>query len=160
MKPLSQKKYGELTLGQPEMYQFLEDPQVRIQSPIATHIIVKSPTHSATAVLDPEPSADTKIERLVKIDSGDVAACQTIADELLDRWGRDQVSVTGVIPLNVLMKFKQKVFVVIPESKISDSLTVQSKKHNITNISTRVVLGDIILDQDELLSRIIEELGD
>ena len=138
---------------------FLTEPQVVVRSPVATHVIVLSPTASGAAHIEPEPPAATKVERLVKIDVGDAGECKVIADELIARWGREQVSISGDISLNVRLKFKEKILVVVARAGIGDLFILQRKEHKILRMTTSVVCGDIILDDSELLARIIEALN-
>ncbi len=136
---------------------FKKPPIVTIKSPIATHVTVVSPTHSATANITPEPSASTRIERIIQIEEGNATVCQNIADALIAKWGVEQKSVQGVIPLNVSLDFKTKLFINIPQSHISEFLNLQKKAHSILKNETNVVLGDIILDDNELIARILND---
>lgn len=129
---------------------FLAEPSVTVRAPVATHVTVKSPTNSYTA----DTSEATKIERIVQIVTGDEAVCQSIAEELIVRWGRQQVSVSGVIPLDVRLKFKEKIHIKIPQAGIDEPLTLQRKEHDIIGETTSIVCGDIILDDSELIARI------
>jgi len=135
---------------------FIKEPKVTKRGLIATHVIVKSPTNEATAHTTPEPGIATKIERLVKILEGNESVCQEVADELIAKWGKEQISVTGPVDLTVTLLFKQKVLVVIEKANIDTNMILQRKSHNILESSTTVVCGDIILSDDELIARILE----
>ena len=137
---------------------FLAEPQATVRAPIATHITVKSPTNSYTAIISPTPTEATKIERIVNIDTGNATVCQAIAEELIGRWGRQQVSVSGVIPLDVRLKFKEKLHIKIPQAGIDEPLTLQRKQHDVFAGTTSIVCGDIILDDNELIARMLQDL--
>lgn len=145
---------GNVVIGPVQL--FIREPRVKKQGLIATHVIVKSPTNEASAHITPEPGIATKIERMVKILEGDATACQEVADELIAKWGREQISVTGPIDLTVTLLFKQKVLTVVEKANVNSNLILQRKEHNILDSSTTVVLGDIILSDDELIARILE----
>ena len=136
---------------------FIEEPSIQAQGILATHVTVRSPTHEYTAEIPDTPLENT-IERLVGIDEGNEATCQQVAEGLLDRWGREQLSITGRVPLVVTLRFKEFVKVFIPSAGIDDDFVMQKKEHELENFETRVTLGDIILSDEELLSRIIEEI--
>ena len=135
---------------------FIKEPKVKKQGLIATHVIVRSPTNEATANITPEPGIATKIERLIKIPEGDETACQEVADELVAKWGREQISVSGPVDLTVTLLFRQKVLVIVDKANIDTNMILQKKVHNILDASTTVVCGDIILSDDELIARILE----
>jgi len=136
-------------------------PRVSTTAPIANYVYVKSPTHSATATTSPAPAADVLVKRYFPITEGDATVCQEVADKLLAKWNQDQLSISGVIPLNVTLKFNQRVWVTIPWIGLDREMVVQKKSHEITesNSYTRVVCGDIILKDNELLARILDDLG-
>ena len=136
---------------------FIETPSVDTRGPQATHVTVKSPTNEHTANLE-GITDDKKIERLVEIDGGDASACEVVANELLDRWGREQVSVSGQVNLTVVLDFKEKVKIVVPEAGIDGEYTLQKKAHDVTGMTTRITCGDIILSDNELLARILDEV--
>lgn len=140
------------------LVQFLSKPAVTARAPVATHVTVKSPTHNYTAVITPTPTEATKIERIVDIETGDATVCQSIAEELVGRWGRRQVSVSGVIPLDVRLKFKEKIHIRIPNAGIDEPLVLQRKEHDVFGGSTSIVCGDIILDDNELIARMLQDL--
>lgn len=135
---------------------FIERPKVEKQDPLATHITVVSPEAEYTA--SKNVSTENKIERLVKIDAGDQSVCQSIADAMLDRWGEVQLAVTGKILLTAGLDFTEKVKIVIPDAGIDDYFILQSKEHDIVSFTTRVVAGDILLSEQELLARILSDL--
>lgn len=138
---------------------FLKPPKVTTRMAFATHVIVNSPTNTGTANITPEPAAAARIYRLINIDSGDAALCSAVAAELITRWGKDQVSVKGDIPLDVQLLFMTKVQIIVPEAALNSALILQRKEHDILNSKTNIVCGDIILSDDELLARILDELG-
>jgi len=136
---------------------FIDEPTIRTQGVKATHVTVVSPTHTYTAEIPATPVEEV-IERIMTIDDGDEAVCQVVADRLLDEWGREQVSVSGEVPFTVKLRFRDKVKVRIPIADIDQEMVLQSKEHNLSSFSTRVNVGDIILGDNELLARILEEL--
>jgi hypothetical protein len=142
---------------------FIEEPQVVILGPQATHVTVRvknsSPVVEHTAHVTPEPGPDKIIERLVEIDSGTASTCQAVAEQLVTRWGREQKTVTGNINLTVTLSFKEKVYIIIPDAGIDEEMILQEKSHNVTEAITTITCGDIILDDSELLARILDELG-
>ena len=135
---------------------FIKEPKVIRDPPIATHVIVRSPTNEATANTTPEVEAEVMVERLVNIPEGDETACQVVADELILKWGREQVSIVGIVDLIVTLLFKQKVYINIPQSRVDGIYILQRKEHSITSSTTSVVFGDIILSDEELIARILE----
>ncbi len=135
---------------------FTEEPQVNIRSQYATDVIVVSPTHSHTA--SQGVANDVKVERRVEIDEGDAAVCQAVAEELLSRWGSEQRSVAGNVMLNVMLRFKERPHVVVPQAGIDGYMVIQRKEHNIAQGLTNVTCGDIILSDSELLARILEDM--
>lgn len=136
---------------------FVEEPRIETQGIMATHVTVKSETAEYTASLANIPD-ENKIEQLVPIEEGSQAICQAVAEELLARWGREQLSINGPIDLTVKLRFKEKVRVVIPAAGIDGLFIVQKKVHNLANFTTEVTCGDIILSNNELLARIMEKL--
>lgn len=144
-----------------QFLQFIDFPDIQTQGPQATHITVraKGTTTEYTAVISPEPPAANKIERLVEIESGTQAQCQKVAEQLLERWGREQRSVSGTVDLIVTLRFDQKIRVKCLPAGIDEEMILQKKEHDVLgNPSTRVTLGDIILSDDELLARVLDEL--
>ena len=139
-------------------YYFISDPSISTQGVVANYITVKSPTASYTASKTGVAS-DNKIERVVPIDTGDTAICKVVAERLLERWGEEQFSVTGDIAFNVGLEFKEKVHLVIPTAGIDGNYILQRKEHSIGNFATTVTLGDIILSENELVARILQDLG-
>lgn len=148
----------EITLDVIILKYFLQNPQVKTQAPQANSVTVRSPAAEYTATTDPEPSNDELIERLVEIDEGDSSTCQAIAEELINKWGEEQRSVSGEINLTVNLDFKQKVQIVAPDNGIDEEMVVQKKKHDIANQKTMITCGDIILDDNELLTRILDDM--
>jgi hypothetical protein len=149
---------GDLTAAWSMQVSFLDAPTVTVRTPVATHVTVRSPTHSYTAHITPEPPEGTKIERIEDISTGDAAVCQSVAEALIARWGRTQLSVEGVIPLNVSLQFKQKLHITIPQAGIDENMVLQRKEHDIFADTTAIVCGDIILDDSELIARILQDL--
>ena len=82
----------------PNVLRFLQEPVVSIQNPVATHVIVTSPTNTYTAYITPEPAAADRIERAVTISEGNATVCQAVAEALIERWGVEQITVTGQNP--------------------------------------------------------------
>jgi len=149
----------EYTITAIQTLYFLEEPDVNTEGPKANSVTVKSPTAEYTANTDPAPNPDELIERTIEIDEGDQATCQEIAEALVDRWGKEQKSVSGNVNLTVTLKFKEKVHVIVPESGIDEDMPLQKKEHDVTGRTTIVTCGDIILSDDELLARILDEMG-
>lgn len=144
-----------------QFLQFIDAPDVQTQGPQATHITVrvKGTTTEHTAVITPAPPPDKIIERLIEIESGTVTQCQEVAERLLERWGREQRSISGVVDLIVTLKYQQKVRVKHPQAGIDEELILQKKEHDVLGSqTTHITLGDIILSDDELLARILDEL--
>jgi hypothetical protein len=143
-----------------QFIQFIDMPTIQLEPQQATHVTVKVRGTSTeyTAVVDPVPPPDKAVERLFYIQAGDQSTCQKVAEAFLAKLGRPQVRVSGVIPLTVTLKFGQKVKVVIPEAGINEEMVLQRKEHRINEreAATYVVLGDIIVSDNELLARILE----
>lgn len=140
---------------------FVEAPRVETQGPSATHVTVrvKGTTTEYTAVANPAPPPEKITERLIEIESGTVAQCQEVAERLLERWGREQRSVSGTVDLIVTLKYQQKVRVKHPPAGIDEEMILQKKEHDVLGSqTTHVTLGDIILSDDELLARVLDEL--
>ncbi len=146
----------EITVRQ--VLYFLEEPRVDSRGPIATHVYVESDTHAASANVTPEPPAADWLERAVTIREGDATVCQEVADRLLERWSEEQISVSGKIPLTVTLSFRERINIVIPQAGIDEEMILQRKVHDLEDFSTTVTLGDIMLSDSELLSRILDEL--
>ena len=136
---------------------FIDEPSVQTQPPIATHVTVKSPTHSYIASLE-GVSSDQRVDKKITIASGNTAICKVVAERLLERWGTEQVSITGKVAFNVGLRFKEKVKVIIPTAGINGDYILQRKAHNLADFSTVVVVGDIILSEEELVARILQDL--
>ena len=140
---------------------FLEAPTVDITNPIATHVIVTSPTNTYTAHTTPEAAAADMIERAVTISEGNATVCQTVAEALIARWGVEQITVSGKIPLTLILDFKQYVHIQIPYAGIDADMQLQRKIHTIesNDTYTSVVLGTVYVGENELIARILEEIG-
>jgi hypothetical protein len=142
---------------------FIDEPSITISGLQATHLTVRikdsSPVVEYTAHDTPETSADKKIQRLLEIDAGTITTCQTVAEQLISRWGREQVSISGDIDLNVTLDFKEKIRIIDADSGIDGEYILQQKEHDLANMKTKIVVGDIILDDNELLARILEKLS-
>ncbi len=136
---------------------FIDEPQIKTQGVIATHVTVRSPTAEYTAEIPATPAENT-IERLVEIKEGNADTCQAVAEGLLERWGRQQTSITGRVPLVVTLRFRQLVNIIIPVAEIDGTYILQRKEHDLSSFESRVTVGDIILSDDELLARILEEV--
>ncbi|MFA7218798.1 MAG: hypothetical protein WC057_09430 [Dehalococcoidales bacterium] len=145
----------------PNVLRFLQEPVVSIQNPVATHVIVTSPTSTYTAYITPEPAAADRIERAVTISEGNAAVCQAVAEALIARWGVEQITVTGRIPLTLTLDFKEYVYISIPFAGISQEMQLQSKIHTIgsSDTYTTVTLGSVYVGDNELIARILEEMG-
>lgn len=144
------------------IYQFISDPTVKLQQPVATHVKVVSPDYTTgyTAVISPAPSADKAKYRFVEIPEGDSTVCQQVAESLLAKWSVERKNVVGKISLNFALKFEEYVYVVIPQAGIDEELIIQKLVHNISNMTTTMTLGDdVLLNDDELIARIIDELS-
>lgn len=145
----------------PNVLRFLQEPVVSIQNPVATHVIVTSPTSTYTAHITPEPAAADRIERAVTISEGNATVCQAVAEALIARWGVEQITVTGRIPLTLILDFKEYVYISIPFAGISREMQLQSKVHTISSSDayTTVTLGSVYVGDNELIARILEEMG-
>ncbi len=137
---------------------FIKEPQIKTQGPQANKITVRSPTAEYTATTDPAPNSDEIIERLVEIDEGDAIICQVVAEALIDRWGREQNSISGQINLTVTLKFQERMRLINNSINLDEEMILQKKKHDVTGRKTEIVAGDIILDDSELLSRILDDM--
>lgn len=145
----------------PNVLRFLQEPVVSIQNPVATHVIVTSPTNTYTAYVTPEPAAADRIERAVTISEGNATVCQAVAEALIARWGVEQITVTGRIPLTLILDFKEYVYISIPFAGIAQEMQLQSKIHTISSSDTytTVTLGSVYVGDNELIARILEEMG-
>ena len=141
---------------------FINEPSITLQGPQATHVTVRvkdsNPVVQYIAHTTPEVDANKKVERMIEIDSGDAAVCQTVAEQLIARWGREQVSISGEINLIVSLSFKEKIHVIDTYNGIDGDYVLQQKEHDVNNMITRITLGDIILNDSELLARILDKL--
>lgn len=153
----------EYTITVVKTLYFLEEPTVKTQAPLCNKITVRvkdsDPVVEASAETDPAPSSDELIERLVYIDDGDSSVCQAVADELLDKWSQEQKSISGYVNLVVMTKFKEKINIKYPQANIDEEMVLQSKEHNIKKQKTKITCGDILLDDNELLARILDEIN-
>ncbi|MGM0437498.1 MAG: hypothetical protein ACQEQD_04435 [Bacillota bacterium] len=136
---------------------FIETPSVDTSSPKATHIIVQSDTSEATASLS-GTEEDEKVERLIEIEEGDESTCQKVADELLDRWGRKQTTISGDVNLTITFDFEEKAKVIIEEADIESSYVVQNIRHDVLQKRTTIEIGDSRLDDNEILARILDDM--
>ena len=136
---------------------FIDEPSIQTQGVIATHITVRSPSAEFTASIPATPT-ENMIERIIEIKEGNSATCQAVAEGLLERWGREQLTITGRVPLVVTLRFKQLVKVYIPVAGIDDEFVLQRKEHDLSSFETRVTVGDIVLSDEELFARILEEM--
>lgn len=135
---------------------FIQEPNIKTQGPQANTVTVASPTASYTA--DNAPTSDEVVHRYIEIDEGDASVCQTVAEKLLSRWSSEQMSISGQINLNVRLKFKEKLHIINDDINLDEVLVLQKKSHDVTGRTTNVTAGDIILDDNELLTRILDEL--
>lgn len=135
---------------------FLEAPVIKTGDIRANVVTVKSPSASYTAT-QKNLSKDDYIERVLDIDEGDINVCRIIAEKLLELWGRPTKNLTGEIQLRQNLHFKQKVVIIIPGDNFRERMQVQKISHDIIAQKTGVTCGDIILSDNELLARIIEE---
>jgi hypothetical protein len=101
------------------------------------------------------------IERAVTISEGNATVCQTVAEALIARWGVEQITVSGKIPLTLILDFKQYVHIQIPYAGIDADMQLQRKIHTIesNDTYTSVVLGTVYVGENELIARILEEIG-
>ena len=139
---------------------FIDEPQVRLEGPYATRVYVRSDTDEAMAEVE-GIETENLIERAVNVQFGDAEILQAVADELLARWSIEQKSITGEIDLNVTLRFKERIRVIIPQLGIDEWMILQEKRHSLSGSGKRttVVLGDIVLSADEIQARILEELA-
>ena len=149
----------EYTITAIQTLYFLNEPDVNTEGLKANSITVTSPTAEYTATTSPAPNVDELIERLIEIDEGDVVTCQATAEALIIRWGREQKSVEGNINLTVTLRFKETMHIIAPSAGINEDMPLQKKEHDVTGQITTVICGDIILSDDELLARILDEMG-
>lgn len=140
-----------------EILYFLDNPSVETQAPQANEVTVRSDTDSYTATTNPTP--DERIQRIVEIDEGDASVCQAVAEKLIDRWGEEQITVSGPIDLTVTIKFERELKTIVSEANIDGTMILQKKAHNVTGGITNVTLGNIQLSDSELLARILDDLG-
>jgi len=117
---------------------FIEEPQIQIQEYAATHVTVKSPDASYTASL-PDIVDERRVDRLVEIDAGDEEVCQEIAEEYFLR-------------LCIVR-------IVIPSAGMDEELILQRKEHVLETYITNITCGDIMLSDDELLARLLENVS-
>ncbi len=158
--------YGQLTIepfGQgsaklTEDLYFIDNPTIQTQAILATHLYITSPTHQVIVSL-PGIADENRIEKLVNIGAGNAETCQAIGEQLLEKWGRTQRSVSGEVDLVVTTKFKQKMRVWVPSANIDEFMALQKKEHNIVDERTRLTLGDIILNESEYLARVLRDAG-
>lgn len=140
-----------------DIYYFLEIPNVTEKPPVANRVIVESPDASYTAEVE-DISEDKIIEKRVEIDEGDVGVCETVAKELLDYWKDRKISISGPIRLVQNLDFQRKIRVKNAEAEIDDNLILQKQEHDVISQRTTISCGDIILSDDELLARILDDI--
>ena len=136
---------------------FIKEPKVKTNGPQANKITVRSPSAEYTATTDPAPNPDKVIERVVEIDEGDATTREIVAKALIDRWGREQKSISGQINLTVTLKFKEKMKLVNNSINLDEEMVLQKKQHDVTGRKTDITARDIIIDDSELLSRILDD---
>lgn len=145
-----------------EYKQFINLPSIQQEPQQATHVTVRVRDSATeyTAVVDPAPPPDRKVEWLFYIQSGTVATCQAVAEAYLAKLGRPQVKVSGRIPLAVTLWLRRKIRVVIPPAGIDEEMILRKKTHKIdkSDKATYVDLGDIMVSDDELITRILERV--
>jgi hypothetical protein len=137
---------------------FIDEPTIQTQAILATHLYITSPTHQVIVNL-PGIADENRIEKKVDISAGNAETCQAIGEQLLEKWGRTQRSVSGEVDLVVTTKFKQKMRVWVPSANIDEFMPLQKKEHNIVDERTRLTLGDIILNESEYLARVLRDAG-
>ena len=139
------------------LHQFIEPPTVTRMPARASRVIVKSPEGEGMAQM-PDISEDQIIERIIEIDKGGDSVCQQTAERLLERWKDEKINVEGDVRLVVGLSFKERVKVFIEESNLNGVyLNLNSVEHDVINQTSRVNCGDIILDDAELLARILDD---
>jgi hypothetical protein len=137
---------------------FLDEPKIGYTSRDATtvKVIVKdsSPEVSGTASLTDIAAAD-EIERVLYIDAGDAAACTAVATAWLAIHGYDQITVSGMIPLNTGLSFGETVWASIPQAGINQALPIQRKVHRpkAQPPHTEIALGEFLPAEEEILAR-------
>ncbi len=150
--------FGDQSIKASEDLYFIDEPVVEFQGRMATHVMVISPTHRYESALE-DIALENKIERRVTIDVGDEEICKLTGERLLQKWGRAQRSVTGNVKLVVTTKFREKVRVWIPAANIiNEYMILQRKVHDIGTVRTTLVLGDLILGEEEHLARVLQEM--
>lgn len=141
----------------PNPFQFVSEPVIEQQVRAATKVIIVSPDAQAVVELTDVPP-ERQIERVVNISYGDEDICREVGHKLLDNWRADRLTVTGDIPLNVALDFRKAIRVIIPNAGIDQLFVIQKKEHNLSNHTTTLTLGDVRLSEEELLSRILNDL--
>lgn len=149
--------FGEHATKLTEDLYFIDEPVIEFQGRIATHVIVKSPTAEYTSAL-PNIAKENMIERKVNIEVGNVTTCREVGERLLEKWGRNQRSITGNVPIVVTAKFKEKMRIWVPVANIDEYMILQRKVHDLATMKTTLTLGDIILSEEEHLARVLQEL--
>jgi len=144
-------------LGEDEL-KFINPPTVNREMPKANRVTVRSDTDSWTSTI-PDTSEDEVVERLVKIDIGSEKVCKQIADRLVEQWSEVQISIVGNVLLFIDLEFKTKVMMQIEDSLIDqEKFILQNVQHDLANYKTTVTVGDLMLDDQELLARILDEI--
>jgi hypothetical protein len=155
---LSIEPFGEDSRKLTEDLYFIDEPTIQTQAILATHLYITSPTHQVIVSL-PGIADENRIEKKVDIGAGNAETCQAIGEQLLEKWGRTQRSLSGEVDLVVTTKFKQKMRVWVPSANIDEFMPLQKKEHNIVDERTRLTLGDIILNESEYLARVLRDAG-
>ncbi len=135
---------------------FIDQPSIQTQGILATHLLLISPTHTVEVGLEGIP-IENRIEQVVEIDEGNEEILTQTGQLLLEKWGRPQISVTGVVDLVVTTHFRSMLRVWVPSANIDEFMPLQKKEHDIAAQTTRLTLGDLIVGQDEYLARILRE---
>ena len=154
---LNLQAFGEQATKLTEDLYFIDEPVIEFQGRIATHVIVKSPTAEYTSAL-PNIAKENMIERKVNIEVGNVTTCREVGERLLEKWGRNQRSITGNVPIVVTTKFKEKMRIWVPVANIDEYMILQRKVHDLATGKTTITVGDIILSEEEHLARVLQEL--
>lgn len=141
----------------PNPFHFIDEPEIESRQQAATKIIVTSPGARAVAELPGIPP-EMQVERVVDLNYGDEALCRKVGESLLDRWRHHRVTITGTIALNVGLSFKSLYRVKIPTAAVDGLFILHSMNHDLARYTTKVVLGDMSLTDEELIARILQEL--
>lgn len=148
--------FGDVATKYTEDLYFIDQPSIQTQGILATHLLLISPTHTVEVGLEGIP-IENRIEQVVEIDEGNEEILTQTGQLLLEKWGRPQISVTGVVDLVVTTHFRSMLRVWVPSANIDEFMPLQKKEHDIAAQTTRLTLGDLIVGQDEYLARILRE---